>query len=168
MKITMYSQTAPVFTRMLTNAKGWLDKGVQWAEQRKFDPNNFVQMRLAPDMLSFARQIQIAGDGAKGCVSRLAGVEMPKYEDNEATIVELQARLDKTIAFIDTIKAEQIDGTEDKEIVLPSRNGDIKTNGLDYVRYRVMPNFYFHLTTTYAILRHNGVDVGKQDFLPKA
>lgn len=168
MKITMYSQTVPVFTRMLTNAKGWLDKGTAWSEQRKFDANVFCQMRLAPDMLAFPRQIQIAGDGAKGCVARLAGVDIPKYEDNEATIAELHARLDKTIAFIETIKPEQIDGTEDKEIVLPSRNGDIKTNGLDYVRYRVLPNFFFHLTTTYDILRHNGVDVGKTDFLPKA
>jgi hypothetical protein len=167
MAISMYSQTVPVFTKMLTNAKHWLDKGVAWAEQRKFDPNNYVGMRLAPDMLHFAHQIRIAGDGAKGCVGRLAGVELPKYEDNEATIVELQARLDKTIAYVSGFTAAQIDGTEGKEIVLALRSGEVKTNGLDYVTYRVLPNFYFHMTTAYAILRHNGVDVGKQDFLPK-
>ena len=167
MKVSMYSQTVPVFTKMLTNAKHWLDKGVQWSEQRKFDPNNFLGLRLAPDMLPFARQVQIASDTAKGGVARLAGVDVPKWEDNEATIADLHGRLDKTIAFCDGFKPEQIDGTDDKEIVLQMRTGEIRTNGLDFIRFRVQPNFFFHLTTMYDILRHNGVDIGKNDFLPK-
>jgi hypothetical protein len=164
----MYSQTVPVFTRLLTNGKGWLDKAAAYAETKKFDSSVFVTSRLAPDMLSFNRQIQIAGDGAKGCVARLAGVDIPKYEDNEATFADLHARLDKTIAFISTITAAQVDGTEDKEIVLTSPRGDRKFRGEDYLRYYVQPNFFFHMTTAYNILRHNGVDIGKSDFLPRA
>ena len=168
MTISMYSQTVPVFTRVLTNAKGWLDKATAFAEHKKFDTKVLVGTRLAPDMLPFSAQIQIAGDGAKGCVARLAGVDIPKYEDNEATFADLQARLDKTIAFINTITAAQREGSDAKEIVLPSRSGERKMSGEDYLRYYVQPNFFFHMTTTYNILRHSGVDVGKGDFLPKA
>ncbi len=167
MAISMYTQTAPLFVKMLTNNKAWLDKAQTFAEAKKFDPANFMTMRLAPDMLAFPRQIQISTDGVKGCVARLAGVDVPKYDDNEASLADLQARLDKTIAFIGGFTAAQLDGTEGKEIVLPGRNGERKFKGIDYLNHYVLPNFFFHLTTTYNILRHAGVDVGKSDFLPK-
>ena len=166
MSFSMYSESVPVFTKILSNAKGWLDKAGLAAETRKFDPAVVLNARLAPDMFAFTRQIQIGTDGAKGGLARLAGIAIPRYEDNEATIADLQGRLEKTIAFINTISAAQLEGSADREIVHASQRGDRKFKGGDYLRYYVTPNFYFHMTTAYGILRHNGIDVGKRDFLP--
>jgi hypothetical protein len=151
---------------MLTNGKGWLDKATAYAEAKKFDVSVLLTSRLAPDMFSFTRQLQIATDGAKGGVARLAGVDVPRYEDKETTVAELHALLDKTIAFLNTITEAQLADTADKEIIHPSTRGDRKFTGENYLRYYVTPNFYFHMTTAYGILRHNGMDNGKRDFLP--
>ena len=166
MPYSMYSASVPVFTKMLTNAKGWLDKASAYAEAKKFDVTVLLTARLAPDMFTFTRQLQVATDGAKGGIGRLAGVDVPRYEDNELTIAELHARLDKTIAFLNTITEAQLEGTADKEIIHPSIRGDRKFKGDNYLRYYVTPNFYFHTTAAYMILRNNGLDIGKRDYLP--
>jgi uncharacterized protein len=165
MSLSMHSASVPVFVRMLGNVLAWLDKAQAHAEARKFDPGNYLGLRLAPDMLPFARQIQIASDGAKGCVARLAGLEVPKWEDNEATLEDLRARVRKTIDYVQSVPAAQIDGSDAREIVLAMRQGEVRFSGQDYLRFYVLPNFYFHLTTTYALLRHAGVELGKRDFL---
>lgn len=163
--ITMHSFSAAVFVRMLKSARTWLDKAAQFAEQKKFDTAVLVQARLAPDQFAFVRQIQIATDHAKGCSARLAGVDVPKFEDNEQTFDDLRARLDKTIAFIESLPKERFEGSDTREIVLPSPRGERRFVGDAYLRNYVLPNFFFHVTTAYAILRHNGIDVGKADFL---
>ena len=169
MSLTMYSASVPVFVRMLGNMLNWLDKAEAHASARKFDSLNYLGLRLAPDMLPFSRQIQIATDGAKGCVARLAGVEVPKWDDTEATMAELRARVLKTIDYVQTFSAAQIDGTEEREILLPTRQGDpLRFNGEAYLKHFVLPNFYFHVTTTYALLRHGGVELGKRDYLGAA
>ena len=165
MSISMHSASVPVFIRMFANMTTWLDKAEAHAQAKKFDPSVYLTARLAPDMLPFVRQIQIASDGAKFGVSRLAGVEAPKFEDNEASFADLRERIAKTVAFIESVPADQIDGTEDKDIALPRRDGTLMIKGEPYLKNFVLPNFYFHLTTTYALLRHNGVDLGKKDFL---
>ena len=167
MRISMYQASVPVLKRMLGNLAEILQKGAAHAEAKKIDPAVLIASRLYPDMFALARQVQIASDTAKGCAARLAGAEIPKYEDNEATFPELMERIRKTIAFLDTFKPAQIDGTEDKGITLQMRSGDLNFTGLSYLLNFVMPNFYFHITTTYDILRHNGVEVGKNDFLGK-
>lgn len=161
----MYQASIPVFVRTLSSLSVILDKAVANAESRKIDTSVFVNSRLAPDMFPLSRQIQIATDGVKGCAARLAGVDIPTYADTETTIAELQERIAKTIAFLNTVTAEQVNGTEDKPITLQMRTEERKFSGQDYLLYFVLPNFYFHVTTTYAILRHNGVDIGKRDFL---
>ena len=166
MSISMHSASAPVFTRTLGAMLGWLDKAQAHAEARKFDVNNFLGLRLAPDMLPLTRQIQIATDGVKGCVARLAGQEVPKWEDDEATLDALRARIRKTLAYLDSFTAAQIDGSERRQIELPTRSGEPRRfNGEDYLKHFVLPNFFFHSTMTYALLRHGGVDIGKTDFL---
>jgi len=167
MKISMYQASLPVLKRMLVNLADILKKAAAHAEVKKIDPAVLITSRLYPDMFALARQVQIASDTAKGCAARLAGSEIPKYEDNEATFPELVTRIEKTIAFLDTFKPEQIDGTEDKSVTLKMRSGDLNFTGLSYLLNFVMPNFYFHATTAYDILRHNGVEVGKNDFLGK-
>ena len=166
MSLSMHSASVPVFVRMLGNALNWLDKAQAHAEARKFDTANYLGMRLAPDMLPFTRQIQIATDGAKGCVARLAGLEVPKWDDNEASFDDLRARLRKTIDYVQSIPAGQIDGSEAREILLPTRSGDpLRFTGEAYLKHFVLPNLYFHTSMTYALLRHAGVDLGKKDFL---
>ena len=165
MSLSMYQASVPVFLRNLTNLKAILEKGAADAEARKIEPSVFVNARLAPDMFALARQVQIATDTVKGAGARLAGIDVPSYEDTETTFPELQARLDKTIAFLKTLKADQIDGSEERTIVLKMRSGDISFTGQNYLLNFVLPNLFFHCTTTYAILRHNGVQVGKMDFL---
>ncbi len=165
MSITMYSASVPVFVRMLGSLSKFLDKAEAHATAKKFDPNVYLVARLSPDMLAFTRQIQIACDGPKFCVARLAGIEAPKHEDNEASLADLKARIAKTIAFVQSVSAEQIVGTEDKDINVPRRDGVQVMKGLPYLNHFVMPNFYFHVTTAYALLRHNGVELGKGDFL---
>lgn len=166
MTISMYSASVPIFVRGLNNIPAWLDKAQAHATARKFDTSVYLTARLAPDMLTFTRQIQIATDGAKGCVARLAGVENPSFEDNEASFDDLRARIAKTIDFVKSVPADAIDGSEARDIELPTRSGEPRRfKGEDYLKHFALPNFYFHCTTAYALLRHNGVDIGKTDFL---
>ena len=161
----MYQASAPRFANTLKNLSAILDKAKAHAEARKIDEQVLTSSRLFPDMFALARQVQIACDSAKGAVARLAGIEIPKHEDTEKTFDELKARIAKTIAFIDGVKAAQVDGSEDQEIVLKLRGKDVPFKGLQYLLGFAWPNFYFHATTAYNILRHNGVEVGKQDFI---
>lgn len=165
MSLTMYQASVPVFIRMLTNLSAVLKKGEAHAQTKKIEPAVLTGARLAPDMFPLVRQVQIATDQVKGCAARLAGMEVPKYEDNEQSFADLYARIDKTMAFLKSVKAEQINGSEDRNVQLPVRDKTITLKGQDYLFERVYPNFFFHVTTAYAILRHNGVDIGKGDFL---
>ncbi len=161
----MYLHTIPPIIRSLTNLRTIIEKAAVHAEAKKIDPAVLVSARLYPDMFPLSRQIQIATDVAKGAASRLAGLEPPKFEDNEATLPELIARIDKTIALLESIKPEQLDGSAEKTIILPMHDKTVTFQGLAYLTDFVLPNVYFHVTTTYAILRHNGVEIGKKDFL---
>ncbi len=165
MTISMHSASAPVFVRTLTAMLTWLDKAQAHAETRKFETTQYLGLRLAPDMLPFTRQIQICSDAAKGCMGRLAGIELPKWEDNEASFDDIRARIRKTIDFVQTVSAAQVDGTEQKDIVIKMRAGDVTMKGEDYLRHFAMANFFFHATTAYNLLRQAGVDIGKKDFL---
>ncbi len=165
MSITMHSASVPVFVRMLGNLGAWLDKAEAHAQAKKFDTGVYLGSRLAPDMLPFSKQIQIACDAAKFGVARLAGIESPKFEDNETSLSELRERIRKTMAFVQSGTSAQIDGTEAKDIVVPRRDGSITLKGEFYLKHFVLPNFYFHVTAAYALLRYNGVELGKGDFL---
>jgi hypothetical protein len=154
-----------VFVHVLNNLAAILEKGAAHAEAKKIDPAVLVSGRLFPDMFPLVRQVQIASDSAKGGAARLAGVEPPPYEDNEKTFAELIVRVKKTVAYLQTLTAEQIDGSEDKTITWQTRSSTKSMQGLPYLHSHVMPNLYFHVTTAYNILRHNGVEVGKKDFL---
>ena len=168
MTISMSSASLPVFNRMLSNLSHLLDKAAAFAEAKKFDPANLLNYRLAPDMLPFTRQVQIACDAAKNGAARIAGVEAPKFEDNEASFPELKARIQKTLDFLATVPADKLDGTEDKEYTFPVGPGTHTMKGEAYLTTWVLANMFFHITTAYAILRHNGVEVGKRDFLAGA
>jgi uncharacterized protein len=167
MSISMYSASVPVFQRMLSNLGHFLDKAQAYADSKKFDTAVLVNSRLAPDMLNFATQIRIACDASKLAISRIAGIEAPKFEDKETTFDELKARIQKTLDYLATVRPEQLNGTEDKDITFPvGREGQTRTlSGEDYLKHWATPNMYFHVTTAYALLRHNGVDLGKTDFL---
>ncbi len=165
MTISMYAASVPVLKQMLNALSAVLGKAAESATERKIDPSVFVAARLAPDMLPLARQVMIATDMTKGGIARLAGVEIPKYEDTEATLQELQARLAKTVAFIESIPAASLDGTEDKAISFKAGPRELNFTGQAYLLHWVIPNMMFHVTTAYDILRHNGVNVGKKDFL---
>ncbi len=165
MPISMYQASAPRFVNTLTNLSAILDKAQAHAEAEKIDPAALIDFRLYPDMLPMKRQVQIACDTAKGAVARLAGVEVPKHEDKEETFAELKARIAKTIDFIKTIKPAQIDGSEDKNIHLKLGPREIDYKGMQYLLGHAIPNFYFHVTTAYDILRHNGVELAKRDYL---
>ena len=161
----MYQASAPRFANTLKNLSAILDKAKAHAEARKIDEQVLTSSRLYPDMFALARQVQIACDTAKGAVARLAGVEIPGHEDTEKTFDELKERIARTIAFIATVKAAQIDGSEDREIVLRVQGRDVPSRGMPYLLGRAWPNFYFHAATAYNILRHNGVEIGKGDFI---
>jgi uncharacterized protein len=166
MQISMYRASVPVLTRALRNLSGVLQKGEAWAAERKVEPSVLLNYRLAPDMFALTRQVQIAADLAKGCVARLAGVDVPAYEDNETTFAELQARIERTLAFIEGFQPAQLDGSEGRTVVLKMRLlGEVKFEGLPYLLEFVQPNVYFHCTTAYAILRHCGVPLEKKDFI---
>ncbi|MGB6452401.1 MAG: DUF1993 domain-containing protein [Steroidobacteraceae bacterium] len=165
MSISLYDVSIPIFTLSLTNLSAILDKAASHAEAKKIDPKVIPQARLIVDMLPLSAQIQIACDTAKGAAARLAGVEAPKHEDTEATLAELKARVAKTMDFIKTIKPEQLKGAETREIVLQFPHMTLKFNGINYLTNFVLPNFFFHVTMAYALLRKNGVDLGKRDFL---
>lgn len=165
MTISMHSASVPVFVRMFENMLTWLDKAEAHAQAKKFEPSVFLAARFAPDMLPFVRQIQIASDSCKFGVARLAGIEAPKFEDSEASFADLRERIRKTIAFVQSVPVAQIDGSEARDVIVPRRDGSITLKGEVYLKHYVMPNFYFHVTTTYALLRHWGVDLGKRDYL---
>ena len=164
MSLTMYQASIPSFLRMLGNLSAILDKAAAHAEAKKIDPSIFVNARLAPDMFPLSRQIQIATDMVKGCAARLAGIDVPSYEDNETTFAELQARITKTKEFLQSVSAPQIEGSEDRQITVKFGSRELSFLGQDYLFDFVIPNFHFHLTTTYTILRHNGVEIGKKDY----
>jgi len=169
MTISMSSASLPVYKTMLDNLNHFLDKAQAHAEARKFDPAALLQFRLAPDMLPFTRQIQLACDHAKNGLARMSGVEAPKFEDNESTFAELKARIRKTLDYLATVPADRLDGTEDKDITFPVGRESTRTmKGEAYLKHWSLPNFLFHVTTAYILLRHNGVDLGKKDFLAGA
>ena len=169
MTISMYSASVPMFQQTLRNLQHILDKGEAHAQARKFDPAMLAAYRLAPDMLPLTRQIQIACDGPKNGLARIAGVEAPKFEDNEATFAELKARIQKTLDFLATFTPESLAGTEEKDVTFPvGREATRTMKGEAYLKHWVIPNFFFHVTTAYGILRHSGVELGKTDYLAGA
>jgi hypothetical protein len=165
MRASMYTLSIPVFRRTLTNLSAILDKAAAHAEARKIDPAALLGARLYPDMLPFTRQVQLASDFSKGTAARLAGEAPPKYDDVEVSFAELKERIARTIAFMDRFKPEQLDGSEQREIELKAPDRTLRFAGLDFLAHWALPNFYFHVTTAYDILRHNGVEIGKKDFL---
>ena len=167
MTISMYQASVPRIANMLTNLEHLLGKAHTHIETKKWNEAALTNFRLYPDMFPLTRQVQIACDTAKGVVARLAGADIPAYEDNEVTIADLLQRVAKTKAFVEGFKASHIDGTEDKDIV--TKRGDVETHykGMQFLLNHAMPNIYFHVTTVYAILRHNGIEIGKRDYLGK-
>ena len=165
MSLSMYTATVVPYRSILKNLSAVIAKAEAHCEAKKIDPSVFLTSRLYPDMLPFTAQVQIATDNAKGAAARLAGVEIPKFEDNEKSFPELQARLDKTIAFLDTLTEAQFEGAEDRDIVLQQRSGTLEFKGATYLLQFANPNVYFHVTTAYALLRHGGVEIGKKDYL---
>jgi hypothetical protein len=169
MTISMSSASLPLCKTMLGNLSHMLDKGQAHAEARKFDPQALLQYRLAPDMLPFTRQILIACDAAKNGVARISGLEAPKFDDTEASFPELKARIQKTLDYLATVPADKLDGTEEKEITFPVGRDSTRTMKCEaYLKHWMLPNMFFHVTTAYAILRHNGVELGKVDYLAGA
>jgi uncharacterized protein len=165
MTISMYQASVPVFVRTFGNLSAILTKAEADAAARKIEPSVLLNARLCPDMHPLTRQVQIASDAAKGGVARLAGVEIPSFPDTEASFEELQGRIKKTVDFIQGVAADQIDGSEDKTITLKFPGREVSFPGQIFLLNFTIPNFYFHVTTAYAILRHNGVALGKMDFL---
>lgn len=165
MTLSMYQASVPRFIHMLNNLSAILDKAQAHVDAKKLDETALTGFRLYPDMLPMARQIMIASDTAKGAAARLAGVEIPVYEDVEKTLPELKARIAKTVAYLQTFSPAQIDGSEDREVVIKRRDSETRYSGLQFLLGQALPNFYFHVTTAYAILRHNGVEIGKRDYL---
>jgi len=167
MTISMYQASVPRIVNMLTNLDHLLDKALVHIETKKWNESALTQFRLYPDMLPMTRQVQIACDTAKGVVARLAGVDIPAYEDNEVSFADLKQRIAKTMVFVNGFTAAQIDGSEDKDIV--TKRGDVETHykGMQFLLNHAMPNIYFHVTTVYTILRHNGIEIGKRDYLGK-
>jgi uncharacterized protein len=163
--ISIYDISIPVLTRGLTNLSSILDKAAAHAAARKFDPAALAQARLFPDMFPLTRQVQITCDTAKGAAGRLAGIDIPKHEDTETTLDELKQRIAKTLDFVKSVKAEQMKGAESKTIELKFPNRTITFTGLSYLVDFVLPNFFFHESIAYALLRSSGVEVGKMDFL---
>ena len=166
----MSSASLPIFTTALGNLGHILDKAQSFVDAKKIDPNALTQYRLAPDMLPFTRQVLIACDAAKNAIARLSGEAAPKFDDVETTLPELKLRVQKTLDYLGGVDPSKVDGSEDKEIVIPvGRDGTTMTmKGEAYLKHWAIPNMYFHVTTAYAILRHNGVELGKADFLQGA
>ena len=165
MTISMYQTAVPVFLRALTNLQHVLKLGEEHAKAKGVEDSVMLQSRLIADMLPLVKQIQIATDMAKNGTARLAGVEPLKFEDNETTFAELHARIEKAIEYVKSFKAEQIDGSETRAIQLKTRNGDLNFEGQGYLLHFAIPNLFFHITTTYAILREAGAPIGKSDFI---
>ncbi|MGA7180757.1 MAG: DUF1993 domain-containing protein [Thiobacillaceae bacterium] len=165
MPISMYQTSVPIFIRMLRSLDAILGKAAAFAEARKIDPVLMLNSRLYPDMFPLSRQIQIASDTAKGAAARLAGMEPPQYEDTEVNFDHLRARLQKTIAYLESFKPEQINGSEARTVTLNHHGEEVRYAGLNYLLESVLPNFFFHVTTAYDILRHYGLEIGKKDYL---
>ncbi len=165
MSFGMYSASVPTFLHMLKNLTAILEKAEAFAAERDIEPEVLVNWRLAPDMLPLANQIQIAADFAKGTTARLAGAEVPKYADEEKTLAELKARIAKTVKFVEGFKPKDIDGSETRDITLPVGGQEMRFKGEPYLVHFALPNFYFHVTTAYDILRRCGVNIGKRDFI---
>lgn len=165
MNISMHAASAPRFVAQLKALDALLGKAEAHTTTRKIDPSVLLTARLYPDMFAFTRQVQIACDFAKGAVARLAGVEVPSYTDTEESFIELHARIARTIAFVESIPAASIDGSEARDITLKAGPRELSFKGLDYLTSYALPNFYFHVATAYNILRHNGVEIGKRDYL---
>jgi hypothetical protein len=166
--ISMYQAAVPTFVRALTSLADVLAKAEAQAAAKKIEPRAYLEARLFPDMFTLTKQVQIASDSAKGGVARLAQQQPPAFEDNEASFAELIQRCRKTVDYLQTIKPEQMDGGEDRTVTWKTRTAEKSMQGLPYLLHHVIPNVYFHVTTAYAILRHNGVEVGKQDFLGRS
>ena len=165
MTLSMYEASAPTFIRKLNSLDAILVKAQAHATAKKIDPAVLLNSRLFPDMFPLLRQIQIATDHAKGAMARLADVELPKYEDTEQSIEDIRARLAKTIAFVGSFDAAQIDGSEEAAITLKVGGQERSFDGINYLIGFALPNFYFHVVTAYSILRHNGVEIGKRDYM---
>ena len=165
MSISMYQASIPVFVHQLENLSKILDKASAHAESKKIDPSVFITARLAPDMYPLSRQVQIASDVVKGCAARLSGIEVPSYKDDETTFSDLKVSIAITINFLKSVNAAQIDGSEERTITLKMHDKETHFAGQPYLLYFVLPNFYFHISMAYAILRHNGVEIGKMDFI---
>jgi len=165
MAISMHSASVPIFVRMLGNLVTWLDKAEAHASAKKFETSVYLSARLAPDMLPLTQQIQIASDAAKFCIARLAGAEAPPFADDEKTLADLRQRIQKTIDYVQSVPASQIDGSDSKQISVPRRGGTLTMTGETYLKHFALPNFFFHVTTTYALLRLDGVELGKTDYL---
>jgi hypothetical protein len=168
MKISMHVMSVDVFTHALGNLSAFLEKGQAHATQRKFEPAVLLASRLAPDMLPLTRQVQIACDVAKNGVARLAGQEPPRFPDTEASFEELHARIARTLDYLKGVPASALEGAETRDIKVPTRDGTLEFKGLEFLQHWAIPNVFFHVTTAYAILRHNGVELGKRDFLGNA
>lgn len=165
MTVSLYTASVPVFTRGFAQLVAWLDKAEAHATARKFDPVVLMQARLAPDMLPLSSQVQIACDTAKFAVARIAGAEAPKFSDDEKTLAELRDRIGRTREWIGTVDAARLEGADAREVTVPRRAGPMTMTAEGYLLRFALPNYWFHVTTTYALLRHNGVELGKQDFL---
>ena len=168
MKISMYQTSIPTFVRVLNNLAAILEKGAAHAEARKIDPTVLLNARLFPDMFPLTRQVQLVTDTANGGAARLAGTEVPVYDNNETSFPELITRIRKTVAQLEAFKPEQLDGTEDKTVTWQTRTSTRSMQGLPYLLNHVFPNLFFHTTTAYDILRHNGVELGKMDYLGRS
>jgi hypothetical protein len=165
MAVSMSQISVPVFVRRLNGLAACLKKAQAHYSARGYDEASLLAYRFYPDMFSFARQVQVATDHAKGCTAMLAGAEAPKYEDNEKSLAELVARVEKTVAWLESVKPAQLDGSETRDVTVRTRDRELNMKGIDLLLHRSMPNFYFHVTTAYNILRHNGVEIGKRDFM---
>ncbi|MFV0410064.1 MAG: DUF1993 family protein, partial [Paracoccus sp. (in: a-proteobacteria)] len=165
MSLSMYQASIPVLLRMYGNLAAILDKAEAFCTAKTIEPSALLDARLAPDMYPLSRQVQMASDLAKGCAARLAGVEPPRYADTESSFAELQARIAKTLEYLRSFTPEQVDSGAEREITLKFPSGELNFNGPDFLLHFALPNFFFHLTTAYAILRHNGLDIGKMDYM---
>ncbi len=165
MTLNMHQASIPLMLQMFGSISAVLDKAAAHCEERKIDPAVLIGYRLAPDMIPLSGQIQIMTDQAKGCAARLAGIDIPSYADTEKTFDELKARIAKTVDFVKSVTPDQINGSEDREVVLKIGGNELKLKGSQYFFHFFLPNFYFHATTAYDILRHAGVQIGKRDFM---
>jgi uncharacterized protein len=168
MTVSMYPISVPVFIKHLNGIAGCVRKAQALYAEKKYDEATLLGYRFYPDMFNFTRQVQLMCDHAKNCTALLSGVEAPKFDDSEKSLADLVGRIEKTVAFLKSVNAGQVDGTEDKPVTIKMRDRELNFKGLELLLNRSMPNFMFHATTAYDILRHNGVELGKRDFMGAA